>query len=94
MSGVVAKRWLGGVEALPEIAERLLRVQIENRPAAKVIDLYDSKDTLFYCDPPYVHITRGDSKAYGHEMNDAQHRELADTLHSVKGNIGPQQLRL
>jgi DNA adenine methylase len=30
MSGVVS-RWLGGVEALQEIAERLLRVQIENR---------------------------------------------------------------
>ena len=32
MSGVVS-RWLGGVEALSEVAERLLRVQIENRPA-------------------------------------------------------------
>jgi DNA adenine methylase len=31
MSGVVS-RWLGSVETLPEIAERLLRVQIENRP--------------------------------------------------------------
>src|SRR5205085_1772704 len=29
MSGVVS-RWLGSVESLPEIAERLLRVQIEN----------------------------------------------------------------
>src|SRR5205085_9068028 len=32
MSGVVS-RWLGSVEGLAEIAERLLRVQIENRPA-------------------------------------------------------------
>jgi hypothetical protein len=32
MSGVLS-RWLGGVEALPEIGERLIRVQIENRPA-------------------------------------------------------------
>ena len=51
MSGVIS-RWLGGVQALPEIAERLLRVQIENRPAVDVIWLYDSPDTLFYCDPP------------------------------------------
>jgi DNA adenine methylase len=71
MSGVVS-RWLGGVEALPEIAERLLRVQIENRPALDVIRLYDEADTLFYCDPPYVHDTRGDDKAYGHEMTDRQ----------------------
>lgn len=86
MSGVVS-RWLGGVLALPEIAERLLRVQIENRPAIDVIKLYDSKDTLFYCDPPYVHITRGDSKAYGHEMTDQQHAALAKVLNAVKGKV-------
>ena len=48
MSGVVS-RWLGGVEQLDFIAERLLRVQIENRPAIDVIKLYDGKETLFYC---------------------------------------------
>jgi DNA adenine methylase len=86
MSGVIS-RWLGGVEALPEIAERLLRVQIENRPAADVIRLYDSPRTLFYCDPPYVHSTRGDSKAYKHEMTDHQHRELAAVLNAVRGKV-------
>ena len=86
MSGVVS-RWLGGVNALPEIAERLLRVQIENRPAIDAINLYDTPETLFYCDPPYVHETRGDSKAYGFEMTDEQHEELADTLNSVQGMV-------
>jgi DNA adenine methylase len=86
MSGVIS-RWLGAVEDLPAVAERLLRVQIENRPAVNVIRLYDSPSTLFYCDPPYVHSTRGDSKAYGFEMTDAQHRDLADELNSVKGMV-------
>ncbi len=86
MSGVVS-RWLGSVEQLPDIAERLLRVQIENRPALEVIQLYDDPDTLFYCDPPYVHGTRGDAKAYGFEMSDAAHRELADCLHQVRGRV-------
>jgi DNA adenine methylase len=86
MSGVVS-RWLGAVEALPEIAARLLRVQIENRPAIDVIHLYDSPKTLFYCDPPYVHETRGDSQAYGHEMTDAEHAHLARVLNSVKGMV-------
>jgi DNA adenine methylase len=86
MSGVIS-RWLGAIEDLPGVAERLLRVQIENRPAIQVIQLYDSPDTLFYCDPPYVHSTRGDSKAYGFEMNDAQHEELADVLNSVRGKV-------
>jgi DNA adenine methylase len=86
MSGVVS-RWLGGVEMLPEIADRLLRVQIENRPAADVIRLYDEATTLFYCDPPYIHETRGDDKAYGYEMTDRAHRELAKVLNSVKGLV-------
>ena len=86
MSGVVS-RWLGGLQLLPEIGERLIRVQIENRPAVDVIRLYDSPNTLFYCDPPYVHDTRGDSKAYEYEMTDEQHRELAAVLNAAKGMI-------
>jgi len=86
MSGVIS-RWLGAAEQLPAIAERLLRVQIENRPAIDVIRLYDSTQTLFYCDPPYVHNTRGDSQAYGYEMTDEQHVELAKVLNSVKGLV-------
>lgn len=86
MSGVVS-RWLGSVESLPDIAERLLRVQIENRPATEVIELYDSSETFFYCDPPYVHETRGDDKAYGYEMNDDDHERLARILNRVHGFV-------
>ena len=86
MSGVVS-RWLGSVDSLPEIAERLLRVQIENRPADDVIRLYDDKETLFYCDPPYPHESRGDKRAYGDEMSDEEHRSLAELLNKVKGKV-------
>jgi DNA adenine methylase len=86
MSGVVS-RWLGSVEALPNIAERLLRVQIENRPATEIIRLYDGKGTLFYCDPPYPHESRRDSNAYGDEMTDAEHTALAKVLQRVKAKV-------
>ena len=86
MSGVVS-RWLGSVDALPEVAARLLRVQIENRPAIDLIRLNDGPRTLFYCDPPYVHASRGDAKAYGHEITDAQHRALAEALHAARGKV-------
>lgn len=86
MSGVVS-RWLGSVEALPDIAVRLLRVQLENRPALEILDLYDSSETLFYCDPPYPHATRGDAKAYGYEMTDAEHSAFASRLRKVKGLV-------
>lgn len=84
MSGVVS-RWLGGIEQLGFIAERLMRVQIENRPAIDVIKLYDSLQTFFYCDPPYIHQTRGDTKSYAYEMSDKEHRELAAVLNSIVG---------
>jgi DNA adenine methylase len=86
MAGAVS-RWLGSVEALPEIAQRLLRVQIENDKAIRVIRRYDSEETLFYCDPPYPHSSRGDSKAYRYEMTDQEHTELAKVLHNVKGQV-------
>ncbi len=86
MSGVVS-RWLGGVEALAAIGTRLMRVQIENRPAIDTIRLYDSKDTLFYCDPPYLHDTRGDSAAYGFEMKEDEHVALAEALRRCEGKV-------
>ena len=86
MSGIIS-RFLGGVEQLPDIALRLIRVQIENRPAADVIRLYDSPGTLFYCDPPYIHDTRGDSKAYAFEMKDEEHKALAAVLNACKGKV-------
>lgn len=86
MSGVVS-RWLGSVDRLPEVAERLLRVQIENRPSLEIIKLYDSPKTLFYCDPPYPHQSRCDNKAYGFEMTDAEHVELANVLKQAKGKV-------
>jgi DNA adenine methylase len=86
MAGAVS-RWLGAVEDLPLIAQRLLRVQIENSPAIDVIQRYDSEETLFYCDPPYPHGSRTDINAYANEMTDDQHRELAEVLRKVKGKV-------
>lgn len=86
MAGAVS-RWLGSVEDLSEIAQRLLRVQIEHAPAIEVIQRYDSEETLFYCDPPYVHDSRGDSNAYAHEMTNKDHKRLAEVLHNVSGKV-------
>lgn len=86
MAGAVS-RWLGSVEGLEYIASRLLRVQIEHDEAARVIQRYDSPDTLFYCDPPYPHESRGDRNAYAYEMTDQMHVELASILKRVKGKV-------
>ena len=86
MAGAVS-RWLGSVEGLEDIASRLLRVQIENDDALNVIRRYDEVGTLFYCDPPYPHETRGDKNAYRFEMSDIDHIQLFDLLNSINGKV-------
>ncbi len=84
MAGAVS-RWLGSVEGLSEITQRLQRVQIENASALEVMQRYDTPETVFYLDPPYVHAARGDAAAYGYEMTDQDHVELAAVLNRIRG---------
>jgi DNA adenine methylase len=79
--------WLSAVEGLPLVHERLKRVLILNRSALGVIQGQDGPDTLFYCDPPYLHETRATTADYAHEMTANDHRELLDTLADVKGKF-------
>ncbi len=79
-------RWLGTIEGLPEACRRLMRVQIEHKDFRQIIKTYDTPDTLFYCDPPYVPDTRRDG-SYRHEMTLDDHKELVCILHDVKGMV-------
>ena len=84
--GECVSRWLSTVDRLPEIAERLLRVQIENRDWRLILKTYDSPDTLFYLDPPYVPETRRAGK-YTHELCLADHSELVERMLALKGKV-------
>ncbi|MBF2754012.1 MAG: DNA adenine methylase [Gammaproteobacteria bacterium AqS3] len=84
MAGAVSW-WLGSVEDLAEVAQRFQRVQIENASGLEVISRYDSPETFFYIDPPYVHSSRSDSSAYAYEMSDNDHELLAAALKLIKG---------
>lgn len=79
--------WLGGVASLPQVAQRLLKVQIEDRPALDVLRVYDDPNTLFYCDPPYLPDTRVAKKVYAVEMSVDQYREFADAVNSCKAKV-------
>ena len=79
--------WLTAVEGLPAVHERLKRVLILNRDALDVIRGQDGEQTLYYCDPPYIHSTRATTGEYAHEMSEAQHKELLDTLAGIKGKF-------
>jgi DNA adenine methylase len=82
-----ASAWLTTFAGLPAVHERLKRVVILNRPALEVIRSQDGPNTLFYCDPPYLHETRTATKVYDFEMTEEEHRELLDVLQSVEGKV-------
>lgn len=77
-------RWLATVERLPEIYTRWMQVQVENDPFQAIIPRYDTPETLFYCDPPYVTETRRSGK-YNQEMTDEDHAALVGALLAIKG---------
>jgi DNA adenine methylase len=85
-----ADDWVSMPDVLDEIIERLRGVVVEHRPAADVIRQYDTPNTMFYCDPPYVYQTRSSRNAgctYKYEMTDDEHRQLAEVLHNCKGMV-------
>jgi DNA adenine methylase len=86
MNGNVSE-WLSTVEGLLQIHARLQRVLIENMPALKLICREDTSDTLFYCDPPYLHETRASLDAYAFEMQESEHVELLTTLKECQGKV-------
>jgi DNA adenine methylase len=98
MAGTVSS-WQYGIDGLAAVAARFRTIQVENYPAIRIIELYDTPDTLFYCDPPYVQDTRETShrrRDYTNEMSDTDHRDLAAALHKIKGRAAisgfPSQL--
>jgi DNA adenine methylase len=84
MNGNVSE-WIGSVDGLPEVHERLRRVLIENMDGTALIKREDRPGTQFYVDAPYVHSTRTATNVYAREMIDEQHRVLVMTLVRIKG---------
>lgn len=77
------------VEPLWAVAERLKQVMIECDDAFTVIGRYDAPETLFYLDPPYPKETRGRwaKGGYRHELDEADHRRLAELVHDLEGMV-------
>ena len=78
--------WYRLPEWIIEIAERLRKVQIENRPALEVIKRFNYENVFMYIDPPYLWGTRT-GKQYMYEMTDADHDELLKTLLQSKAKV-------
>jgi len=81
-----SKHYRMKIEALEPVGERLNRVQIEWMDAVECIEYFDTPDTLFYIDPPYMMETR-DEGAVGYEVEaeEGLHHRLLNVLNSIEG---------
>lgn len=82
------KIWARLPEIVPEVAQRLLEAQIDNRSALDVIRDNNGPKVLIYADPPYVKSTRtlnGDQ--YRHEMTDTEHEMMLKALLAHRGTV-------
>lgn len=66
------------------LSDRLSGVVVHNDDWRYILNKYDSDDSVFYVDPPYVHQTRSISR-YDYELTDDDHIELVDTLLQIRG---------
>ncbi|TLD41850.1 MAG: Methyltransferase [Candidatus Jettenia ecosi] len=79
-----AQSYANSIDTFHDIARRMQGVTVECLPYAECIQRYDSKDTLFFCDPPYLN-----AEGYYGKKNFAydDHRDLANMLNMVKGQV-------
>ena len=66
-----------------EYAKRLDKVSVENRDALEIIKQYDSPETFFYLDPPYIDSDCGHYKGY----TKADYTKLLEALTTLQGKF-------
>ncbi len=86
---VKTSAWRNLPRVIAEAGDRLQRAIIENLHWAEAIKRYDSKETLFYQDPPYLPETRttNSRQAYRHEMSYSDHVRLLIAISQVQGKV-------
>ncbi len=78
-----AQSYFNAIDGLEGIAGRLRGVTIECLDYADCIKRYDSPETLFYCDPPYLDA----GHYYGKDFTQENHHRLSEILHGVKSRV-------
>jgi DNA adenine methylase len=81
------KEWAKVPAKLEAVAERLRVAQIENQPAAKLLERYRRPDVLIYCDPPYIGSTRSKRMYRFEMMKEDEHSALIDQLEKHPGPV-------
>ena len=82
-SGRRSKTWKNIIPLLWKAANRLKDAIIMNRSFEVIIEKFDSPETLFYCDPPYIQKTA----KYTFDFLREDHERLAKILTNIEGKV-------
>ncbi len=84
-NGKRCARFMSSLDKLPEIHERTNGIFVEHNDWRKVLEAFDTPETVFYLDPPYAPETRKDKAVYTHEMGRPDHEEMVKRLVAAQG---------
>jgi len=84
---VHTKSFFNEFKYLDEITKRLKNAIIDNRDFQKIIESYDSDETIIYADPPYMdsNNTNYYFQSTNNSFNISDHQRLFLALKSIKG---------
>lgn len=83
----VASSFKNYADQFNDIIARLAGVTIENLPYEKMFEKYDSKETLWYLDPPYMLTTRSRKYNYREDWSNLKHMSFLGEIKKLKGNV-------
>lgn len=75
------RKWQRKSDSIEYIRDRFHNVQIEKLDYSDLFDKYDSNDTFFYCDPPYVEV----GEDYYTTGDGFDHTRFCDELKDLDG---------
>ncbi len=75
--------WVSKVKNLAQYLDRMDKVYVSDTDALQCIQNWDSENTFFYCDPPYVATDQGHYSGY----TQADLDELIAVLDNIKGSF-------
>lgn len=78
--------YLSAVDRLDDLHQRLSRVTILNRDGIDVINKYNYENVFLYCDPPYHHDTRTETR-YQQDMDDDTQIRFLESVNNSKAKI-------
>lgn len=81
------KAWKEGISSLSMNADRMKEVFIFNKPALDVICAFDTKETLIYCDPPYLYESKKSKLMYNSDIDPEDHIQLHRVLSDFSGKV-------